>query len=169
MEHGCDIWLIHAHARCRHVVSQWEQLHRAQKDREAIPQGWQRVVQRARHANQMPGMSRPLSDLSREPINFLISMAQRTAHERQARMAVWCLGEQRQGETQRNKLQAATQALAAQKQYSRHPHEMNCEVAAIRWRWSLRGSVGRCMDGPSRVVWRLVLCRSLAGLLAVKW
>lgn len=123
---GCDIWLIHAHARCRHVVSQWEQLHRAQKDSEVIPQGWQRVVQRARHANQVPGTSRGLCDLSREPINFLISRAQKTAHERQARMAVWCLGEQRQGETQRNKLQAAKQALAAQKQYSTRRHEMNC-------------------------------------------
>lgn len=129
MEHGCD---IHAHARCRHVVSQCEQLHRAQEDSEVIPQGWQRVVQRARHANQEAGTSRAPCNLSREPINFLISMAQRTAHERQARMAVWCLREQRQGETQRNKLQAAKQALAAQKQYRRRAHEMNCEVAAVR-------------------------------------
>jgi hypothetical protein len=56
-----------AHARCRHVVSQCEQLQRAQKDREVIPQGWKRGA-----ACQTCDAVRPGHTQTRagEPINF---------------------------------------------------------------------------------------------------
>lgn len=125
MERNCDIWRIHAHARCRHVVSQSERLHRAQKDREVIiflvpDMRWT--------ARDEPDVFRPEQELwckCRKPINFLISMAQRTDGPRAAKTHGGVVSRRtKTEETQGNKKQGRQQ-VAAQEQIQATVGQLN--------------------------------------------
>lgn len=111
MERGCDMWIIHGHARCRVGTSCHSRSGCIEPKKTEVDMGC--------IARDEPDVYQELRSKCRKPINFLISMAQRTAHERPRRMAVWCLREQRardRGKHSKNKKQERRH-LAAQEQF----------------------------------------------------